>query len=102
MGDDAEAVGGQMERLRLPTVSIERPPVAQNYGPAAAPVLEMDRRSVLGGDRAHFDAPTLATPCAACSMVSATTLACVTKSAWLPGTVVIRAPIRFAMWSSIA
>jgi hypothetical protein len=34
-------------------------------------------------------------------MVSATTLACVMKTAWLARTVVIRAPIRFAMWSSI-
>ena len=43
----------RMEHLRLPRVGAERPAVAEVTTGAGAPVLVVDLRAVLGGDRAH-------------------------------------------------
>src|SRR6185503_784453 len=53
MGDAAVAASREKHHLVFPRVRAERPPVAENHGPSAAPVLVVDLRAVRGRDRAH-------------------------------------------------
>src|SRR5262249_30875868 len=53
VGDAAVPARGQVEHLVFPGIRAERPAVAEDDGWAAAPVLVVDRRAVLRGDRAH-------------------------------------------------
>src|SRR5918992_4744830 len=53
VGDAAEAVGRQVQHLRLPAVRVERPTVAEHHGATRSPILVMDARSVARGDSRH-------------------------------------------------
>src|SRR5258706_15858004 len=53
MGDRAIAMRGHEEQLVIPSVSVERPAVAEDDGLPHAPVLVKDLGAVLCGDRAR-------------------------------------------------
>src|SRR5699024_3176311 len=52
MGDRAVAIRGEEEHLRLPTIRVEGPPVAEDHWLAAPPIFEVDRRAVPGQEGA--------------------------------------------------
>src|SRR5262245_48692374 len=56
MGDDAVAFVEEIEHLRVPIVTAQRPPMVEDdwLGPLRPPVLVKDFRAVFGGDRAHY------------------------------------------------
>ena len=51
--DDPKPVRRQVEHLRFPTRSIQRPPVAEQNGRPEAPIFEKDVRPVRGGHAPH-------------------------------------------------
>ena len=51
--DHAEAVLREEKHLAVPGVGVQGPAVRERYDRALAPVLVIDFRAVLGGDRAH-------------------------------------------------
>jgi len=53
VGDAAIAVERQVDHLVFPRIGVERPAMAEDDGWSGAPVLVVDSRAVLGGDRAH-------------------------------------------------
>ena len=53
VGDAAKAARREEDHLGVPVVRAERPAVAEDDGLPAAPVLVVDLRAVLRGDRAH-------------------------------------------------
>src|SRR6187549_1683616 len=53
VGNDAEAVLRQEMHLAVPRVGVERPAMGEGDDRAAAPVLEVDGRSVFGGYEIH-------------------------------------------------
>jgi hypothetical protein len=59
MGDAAIAARGQEEHLVLERVGAERPAMAENNGLTLAPIIVVDLRAVLGGDRGHRVRPFL-------------------------------------------
>src|SRR6185436_10240173 len=59
MGDDPVPLGHVEHHVSFPVVPRQRPPVTEDDGLPRAPVLVEDLDPVLGGDRAHVDAPSL-------------------------------------------
>src|SRR5262249_2819243 len=57
VGDAAVAARGQKEHLVFPGVRGERPAVTEDHRLPTAPVLVVDLRAVLRGDRAHRCSP---------------------------------------------
>ena len=53
VGDAPDPPGREEDHLRIPVVGAERPAVAEHDGLTLAPVLVVDLRAVLAGDRAH-------------------------------------------------
>jgi hypothetical protein len=53
VGDTAIAVGRQEDHLIFPGIGVERPAVTEHDRLPCSPILVVDPRAVLGGDRAH-------------------------------------------------
>src|SRR5262249_40270302 len=61
--DHAEAALREEEQLAVPGVGVERPAVREGDDRALAPVLVVELRPVLRGDRAHLPCPFLSRLC---------------------------------------
>jgi len=53
VSDDAIAVLEEEQHLRVPIIGRQRPTMTEDNGLSFAPVLEIDLRAVLGGNRVH-------------------------------------------------